>query len=94
MCGRRIRLGKTADARVQTCGDALFIRRVFEGNIKGNDEAYVVFFASIHALLAHGAGRNLRSGNAELFSGGADKRLVRIVERDFDVMNADHGCPF
>ena len=48
--GRRVRRGQSADGGRQPRGNALFILRIFERHIQGDDETNVVFFARIDAL--------------------------------------------
>lgn len=91
--GRRIGNGQTADRGREPRGKPLFILWIFERHIERDDEADVVFFARIDAFFADFAMRDGALGDAERFGGRLRKRLAGIREREFYVMEPEHGIP-
>ena len=91
--GRRIGDGQTADRGREPRGKPLFILRIFERHIERDDEADVVFFARIDALSADFAMRDGALRDAERFCGRLRNRLAGIREREFYVMEPEHGIP-
>ena len=91
--GRRIGDGQTADRGREPRGNPLFILRIFERHIERDDEADVAFFARIDAFFADFAMRDGALGDAERFGGRLRKRLAGIREREFYVMESEHGVP-
>ena len=91
---RRIGDGEPALAGRKAGADALFILRIPERHVKGDDKADVVLLSRVDALFADFAAGKLSLRAAELLAGGLREGFLCIIQRNFDVMQTDHGESF